>query len=351
MDNLRFRPKVNAGHRRAGFTLIELLVVIAIIGILVALLLPAVQQAREAARRTQCKSNLRQLALAIQNFEGSMRKLPVGSESKEFPAAPTFPHNFYRWSLLAHLTPHLEQSNVYNAIDLKVPLYAPPAFAVAPQNVLAVSTVVPLFLCPSDSSVKVHDSFAPTNYAGCAGSGVGGGTPFIDEGVDGAFFVNSEIRFADFRDGSSNTVILSESVLGTGPTSTKDPTEVQKSPESVYRFVGGAPLTDSACEGATNWNLSDRRGFSWANGEYRCTLYNHYYPPNAKTPDCLGVTFNPQPSRMYTGYGWRTARSRHTGGVHVALGDGSVRFVSDNINFDTWRSLSTRSGREVLGEF
>src|SRR6187455_2369779 len=95
----------------AGFTLVELLVVIAIIGVLVALLLPAVQMARESARRSQCLNNLRQLGLAVHNFESSHKLLPVGSESKPVPNAPTFPHNFYRWSVLAHLTPYLEQSN------------------------------------------------------------------------------------------------------------------------------------------------------------------------------------------------------------------------------------------------
>src|SRR4051812_45341896 len=150
-----------------GFTMIEVLVVIAIIGVLVALLLPAVQMAREAARRSQCLNNLRQLGLAIHNFEAANKRLPVGSESKAYAAAPTFPYNFYRWSALAYLTPYLEQSNVYNGLDLTVPLYAPPSFAIATQNQAAVKTVVPLFLCPSDLKKAVADGFGPTNYAAC----------------------------------------------------------------------------------------------------------------------------------------------------------------------------------------
>jgi prepilin-type N-terminal cleavage/methylation domain-containing protein len=341
------------GLDRAAFSLIELLVVIAIIAILIALLLPAVQQAREAARRTQCRNNLKQLGLAIHNFEQSWTRLPVGAESRQFPGSPAYPHNFYRWSVLAHLTPYLDQSNAYNSIDLDIPLFAPPSFGVHPQNRLAAGLIVPLFLCPSDQGVPISQgydvgSLGPTNYAGCTGSGIGGGSPFD---TDGAFFINSKIGYRDFLDGSSNTALMSESTLGTGDESTGDPSQVQASPETVYRFVAGAPLTDAACKGAALWNVSNRRGFMWVNGEYRCTLYNHYYRPNDAIPDCLGVTFDPDPARQFTGYGWRTARSWHEGGVFLLLGDGAVRFISENIDLAIWRGLATCRGGEVLGEF
>ena len=333
---------------RRAFTLVELLVVIAIIGILVALLLPAVQFAREAARRSSCSNNLHQLALAAHNFEGTHRRLPVGSESKQFPTAPSFPYNFYRWSTLAHLSPFLENSAAYNKLDLTVPLYAPPAYAIAPQNVEAVAIVVRSFLCPSDTGRPVAVGFGPTNYVACAGSGANGGTPFE---ADGMFFVNSTFGFGEVTDGTSNTAFFSESTLGTGPESTNDPQHVQTMGQTVYRFIYGAPLSDSACNGTSMWNVSNRRGFAWVNGEYRCTLYNHYYPPNAKTPDCLGVTFDPDPARLYTGYGWRAARSKHNTGVNVAMSDGAVRFVGESINLVTWRALGTRGGNEVVGPF
>jgi hypothetical protein len=289
--------------------------------------------------------------LSIMNFESSYQRLPVGSESKQFASAPTFPYNFYRWSLLAHLTPYLDQSNAYNSLDLTVPLYAPPSYAIAPQNQAGVSLLVPLFLCPSDRGIAVSPMFGPTNYAGCAGTGISGGTPFLDEGVDGTFYVASKTQFRDLTDGLSNTAILSESTLGTGSTSTTDPAFVQTAPQTVYRWAGTSPLTDATCNGAATWNVSDLRGFSWANGEFRCALYNHYYPPNGPTPDCLGVSLSPSPDKLYTGYGWRTARSQHTGGAHVCLGDGSVRFVSSNIDLTTWRSLGSRAGGEILGDF
>ena len=220
---------------RCGFTLVELLVVIAIIGILVGMLFPAIQMVREAARRTSCSNNMRQLVLAAHNFESARQRFPTGSESKEFPGDPNHPHNFYRWSVLAHLTPYLEQSNAYNTLDLTIPLFAPPTFNVDPQNAIAAGLLVPTFLCPSDQGRAISNGYGvtnlgPTNYAGCTGTGINGGTPFQDEGVDGTFFVNSRTRMAEFRDGTSQTIVFSESTLGTGPESTNDPSFVEQKP-------------------------------------------------------------------------------------------------------------------------
>jgi hypothetical protein len=141
---------------------------------------------------------------------------------------------------------------------------------------------------------------------------------------------------------------MSESLLGTGAESSTDPALAQAAPQTVYRFLYSAPLTEDACDGATSWNVSNRRGFSWANGEYRTTLYNHYYPPNHKQPDCMGVMISGAPAVMYTGFGWRAARSRHSAGVNVLSGDGASRFVSSQIDLLTWRAVSTRAGGETL---
>ncbi|HAN99500.1 MAG TPA: prepilin-type cleavage/methylation domain-containing protein [Planctomycetaceae bacterium] len=317
-------------------------------GVLVALLLPAVQMAREAARRTRCSNNLKQLGLAAHNYEGVHGHLPVGSESRAFPGAPSYPHNFYRWSVLAHLSPYYEQGTLFSALDLETPLYAPPTFAIAPQNAPAVAAVLPLLQCPSDESRVLATGHGPTSYAGNAGTGRDGGSPFD---ADGIFYINSATTFGEIADGTTNTLLFSESLQGRGPTSSGDATLVQRDPQRVYRFVYGAPLSDSACNGAGLFNVSDLRGFSWVNGEFRCALMNTYYPPNSLVPDCLGVSFDPDPARLYTGFGWRTARSQHPGGVQIGLADGSVRFLSKTVSIDVWRALGSRNGGEIVGTF
>jgi prepilin-type N-terminal cleavage/methylation domain-containing protein/prepilin-type processing-associated H-X9-DG protein len=341
--------------QRRGFTLVELLVVIAIIGVLVALLLPAVQAAREAARRMSCQNNLKQLGLAAHNFESARQVFPTGSESKSYPGNPAHPYNFYRWSVLAHLTPYLEQSNAYNTVDFETPLY-PPGYQITPQNAIAASLKVPLFLCPSDQQQpvsKFSDSsgtqydWGPTNYAGNAGSGIGGGTGYK---TDGVFFINSKVRIGDLTDGTTNTALFSESILGQGPEISSNASVMKFATD--YKFAGPAPLTDSGCAGASQYNNSNRRGFSWINGEYRCAMYNHYYTPNQKIFDCLGYSTSSDLNDMYSGVGWRAARSFHSGGnVNITLADGSVRTASSTVDPIVWRSLSTRNVGEVVGNW
>lgn len=338
-------------REQRAFTLVELLVVIAIIGVMVGLLLPAVQQAREASRRMSCQNNIKQLGLATHNFESAFKHLPTGSQSSAYPGDPSHPHNFYRWSVLAQLTPFLEQSNAYNTIDLKTPLY-PPGYQVTPRNAEAASLIVPMFLCPSDqgkSVAKFVDSsgvthaWAPTNYAGNAGTGVGGGSGFD---ADGLFFINSKVRMGEVADGLTQTAMFSESLLGRGPTSSGAVASMH--PDFDYKFAGPAPLTDAACNGSSFFNVTDRRGFSWVNGEFRCTLYNHYYPPNYSGYDCLGYTVSSDVRTLFTGVGWRAARSIHAGRlVTTGFGDGSVRSISRSIDAAVWLAYGTRHGGEV----
>ncbi len=226
---------------------------------------------------------------------------------------------------------------MYEKLDLSLPLYGP-GLNVTPENKEGVSQVVAEFLCPSDHQEPVAKGFAPTNYAMCSGTGVGGGTPFD---TDGIFYVNSAIGFASIRDGASRTVVVSESVLGDAAGSGN-----QTDPQRNYKFTFATPLTDAACEGSMIYNFTDRRGFAWASGEYRCGLYNHYFTPNSTQMDCMAAVNIGDLKVRYAAYGWRRARSLHTGGVNVLFGDDSTHFVSDEIDPVVWRAIATRAGKE-----
>ena len=321
-----------------GVTLVELLVVVAIVGTLAGLLLPALQRVRESARRASCANNFHQLGVAMLHHESARRVFPIGSESREWPAFPEHWHQFFRWSALAHLTPYFENEQILRGLDLSVPLYRP-GFQVMPQNQAIVAMVVPMFLCPSDRGVSVADGFGPTNYAACAGSGSGGGTPFD---ADGMCYINSRTRSVQVADGLSKTALMSESILGDGPEAFTDRSLVDN--VMTYAVIFSVPLTATRCSRAVNWNLTNRRGFSWANGEYRTGLYNHARTPNSGLIDCIGVEMASDVKIQYAGYGWRAARSRHPGGVNVLMADGSLQFFEDGVDPAVWRAASTRAG-------
>jgi prepilin-type N-terminal cleavage/methylation domain-containing protein len=330
-----------AGRPRciAAFSLVELLVVIAIIGALAALLIPAIQASRGSSSRASCANNLRQLGLAAQNYVSANRHFPNGSVAKEYPPQPFVAWTLYRWSALAQLLPYLENGAAYSALDLSVPLYGA-NFKVRPENVESVKFLIPEFLCPSDIGRSVSPEFGPTNYAMNAGSGAGGGTP---RDADGIFFINSKVSPAKITDGLSKTALASESLLG------QPQDGAYHDPRTEYKFAFGSPISDSICSGANQWNMSDPRGFSWANGEFRCGLYNHYYGPNSSMPDCMGVQLGGGVQMQFTPYGWRTARSAHRGGVNVMSAEGSLQFIADSIDLEVWRALSTIAGHEAAG--
>ncbi len=349
-------------RRRNGFTLIELLVVIAIIAVLIGLLLPAVQQAREAARRTQCQNNLKQLGIALHNYHDALRTFPPNLT----PGGTAYNYAKGGWGVLAHLNPYLEQTNVYNLMNLTLPTYVqtgPGVYVFAGGDVntqKAVQTVVPLFLCPSDVGRPVDGGYGlttmgPTNYCANQGSGVDtfngdvaqNGSPL---NADGVFFADSRVRVSDIQDGTSNTAAFSESTLGEGPTSsTTLPSTVDRS--RVYNYLGfasGTALNDTTCGGTPGtYNLSQRRGFAWYAGEIRCASYNHYYGPNSANMDCL---FN-NAAFGYTAMGWKAARSVHTGGVNLLMCDGAVRFTGNMVDITVWRGVATRKGREIIEDF
>ncbi|WP_442483680.1 DUF1559 family PulG-like putative transporter [Aeoliella sp. SH292] len=344
-------------YSRRGFTLVELLVVIVIIGVLVAILLPAVQSAREAARRTQCLNNLKQLGLALHNYAGAEKRLPPASVAKVYAPEPSHPQTFYRWSALAHLLPYMEKQSVQDALDLSLPLYMPTSgYPISEPNRAGVSLVLSEFLCPSDLSTRVKPETGPSNYAVCAGSGAGGGTPFDTNGV---FYVNSKTTFAHITDGTSHTAAMAEGLLGEDTprsgTSAFQPSGTDRNYKFVLSFAGTPDLTDIKCRGtnvynSTTGNGNDPRGFAWASGEYRSTMYNHYLPPNSPNYDCVtSVTVDPTrpPERLYAAYGWRGARSLHPGGVQVLFADGSARLIDESIELTPWQAMSTRNGEEV----
>jgi prepilin-type N-terminal cleavage/methylation domain-containing protein/prepilin-type processing-associated H-X9-DG protein len=332
---------------RRGFTLIELLVVIAIIAILIALLVPAVQKVREAAARTKCQNNLKQLGLALHHYDGVKGTLPPAFRGEGKP-----PY-FDSWSVIAELNPYLEQTVIYNKMDLTQQTYdALPPFNITLPNQFAVQQVVKLFLCPSDRMIPVATSPAygvpvlgPTNYCFCNGTGTNGGSPWD---ADGVFIARTRFRVVDIPDGTSTTAFASESILGDGQPAATGP--MPAAADVVYAYLSGAPLSDSACANATQWNYQQPRGFLWASGEIRCASYNHYRTPNPPQPDCVTLDLRAGQSQL-TANGWKAARSRHGGGVNLALADGSVRFVVNDIDITTWRALATRAGGEPVKDY
>jgi prepilin-type processing-associated H-X9-DG protein len=254
---------------------------------------------------------------------------------------------------LAELNPFLEQTAIYNTMDLSLQTFDPaPPFAITLPNQFAVQQTVKLFLCPSDKMQPVTTGptygvpvLGPTNYAFCNGTGTNGGSPW---GADGVFVAKRSLRVADITDGTSNTAMLSESTLGQGTASASGQAPPPLS--FVYAYLSGQPLSANACAGATLWNVEQLRGYMWASGEIRCASYNHYLRPNAPQADCVTFDAQPGPTR-YTALGWRAARSLHSGGVNLALCDGSVRFVANSIELTVWRGLATRAGGEALPDF
>ncbi|WP_373653549.1 DUF1559 domain-containing protein [Schlesneria sp. DSM 10557] len=311
--------------RRHGFTLIELLVVIAIIAVLIALLLPAVQQAREAARRTQCKNNLKQLGLAIHNYHDTFGCLPIADVNGA--VNPVSAH--------ARLLPYFEQVNLYNMIDFNVPYDHP-------NNAVARSKEVPVFRCPSDPTPLPASIGGRNNYYWNAGSGIvmyasgAAGQP----ASNGIVFHNRMFRFSDITDGLSNSAAMSEKLTGDG-------SNAVASPKTDTFQPGTYPTTpDEALQDCNAVNVQDlaRQGYSnvggpWIQQYHSTNQYNHVLQPNGRS--CMFP-----PGRIAT-----TANSQHTGGVHLLLCDGSVKFVSENLALQTWRALGSINGGENLGEF
>ncbi len=340
-------PSLLPKPRRSGFTLIELLVVIAIIAILIALLLPAVQQAREAARRTQCKNHLKQLGLAVHNYASDTGVLPPSAAVSLSVSATG---NNGSWSIHGRLLPFLDQANIYNSVDLSI----------AWDNQLSISgRKVPIYSCPSDpKSDRVRDPgggralLYPTTY------GFNFGTWFVFNptnglGGDGAFYPNSKITLGAFIDGTSNTMLASEVKAWTPYHRNVPPgsTAVPFSSTVVSGYMT-APSADAKDTGHTEWpdGRVHHQGFTTAlnpNAKVSCVVGGVTYPEcdyNSWQEGKNGSAGSPT-------YAAITARSHHTGIVQAAMMDGSVKSISENIDFVVWRALGTRAGGETVGEF
>jgi prepilin-type N-terminal cleavage/methylation domain-containing protein/prepilin-type processing-associated H-X9-DG protein len=317
---------------RRGFTLIELLVVIAIIGVLIALLLPAVQAAREAARRSQCTNNLKQLGLAVAMYEGTYRVFPPSSQGP-----------VYQFSALARLLPYLELSASFAALNFDLGLKADGNAPIRPENTTATRTSVATFLCPSDGDNRtVFDlDQRPFNYLGSAGTGPDDGS-MIPPRADGVIFISALIPYAEVRDGLSQTAVMSESPVGNGDSLAAD---AIGSPLVQYRNLGDAvpPVlrpTPANCGAGSTYPWSGNRNYGWATGRSDGPIYNHVLRPNDPQPDCIHAHIR----------AWKAARSHHPGGVNVLFGDGRVAFIKDSIALETWRALGTRRGGEAISQ-
>lgn len=339
--------------QKKAFTLVELLVVITIIGILVAMLLPAVQAAREAARRMQCSNNLRQLSIGMLNYEQQSNALPV------------FSNNF---TPQVFMLPFVEQQSLYDQLQVNL--------TVSDRQPLrtAVATVISTFVCPSDPEAIVHTytssaggsgvpvfksalTVAGTNYAINGSSGAGTSTANIDvfvvtpaKGVpDGICYKDAKLRVADIKDGLSNTVAFSESLRGPCDTPAISTTPDLQVYGCTISGTGDVLMTIAA-----SCDNNDPTAALGAKSKWNGSRMAQWFMSNQEAGSILKARFTPNspvPDLNMARYWVNAARSRHPGGVNCGLCDGSTHFVKDSINQAVWHSLWTRAGGEVVGDY
>ncbi len=340
---------------RRGFTLIELLVVIAIIAVLIALLLPAVQAAREAARRAQCTNNLKQLGLAVLNYESSNGVLPPAFS--HYPGNPaTTPGKSAAFGMKARILSFMEQQALFNAINFSFSwnnwqLYS------GYYNSTVYAATISAYLCPSDGNIPGATRGGATIAPGSYGNNLGTSRSFTGGQLDGpAYAIDTSafgppVTLAAITDGTSNTALFSEWIKGKGAATP------QPGPQVVYVANTTYPPTMSGTLGMTLQMLNsmcqktgtpvwDKKGYAWIDDWIGTGGgYTHIMTPNK--PSCVYSNYvgngSPQPDNGLLG-----PSSNHPGGVNMSFLDGSVHFIKDSINYQTWGAIGTKAGGEVI---
>lgn len=306
-------------HAKRGFTLVEFLVVIGVIGILLAILLPAVQMARESARRTQCASNLRQLGIAMHAYHDTHQYFPPG--------------NTNGFSAFVCMLPYLDEASLYQRFEFTDPEIAP--------NDALIFHHLEFLQCPSDpgsSARKASTSYVANNGAGLHVNGMvlGVFSLLVKDSVNGGGPVTATM----ITDGLSNTAAFSELLIGDGsksPNRTIWQAAAETVPQNADIFVRSCQALDTASRRCDKWG----RGRPWTDGNYASTLYNHTSPPNHRACTNNGDVF----------IGTYPAASLHRSGVLVCFADGATRFVSESVDISTWRAIGTRASGDIVGEF
>jgi len=340
--------------KRRGFTLIELLVVIAIIGVLIGLLLPAVQKVREAANRTKCSNNLYQMGRALHTYLDAQTNLPANGIF-HYPTATgaTAMVSESAWSSLARLLPYIEQENLYGKINFSIPYSDPTMTQVSARRIAT-------YVCPSEPNDRGfgtgNDGFPNKHWITSYGVNMGTYQIFTktNEGVgDGAFAPNTGYTIKDFRDGTSSTLAISEikaytTRVASTVFSTTPPAAPNGGPDQAATF--GATLLTVTVETC---------GKEWVDGKIHETGFTTCFRPNTQvlhTNTTTGISYDvnfvsaSESSLAADTYAAVTARSYHQSCVNVLLMDGSVRTVKNGINQTIWRALGTRFGGEIVGD-
>jgi prepilin-type N-terminal cleavage/methylation domain-containing protein/prepilin-type processing-associated H-X9-DG protein len=349
--------------RNHGFTLIELLVVISIIAVLIALLLPAVQAAREAGRRMHCVNNLKQIGLALHNYHQTLDSYPMGAG----PGQRTLGGYLAKqgWSIHAAILPQLGETPLYNAInfDWGIAANTYPAYF---SNSTAFGAQVKAFLCPSDpfaTGVNVAAfQAANNNYFGSVGTTTDilkgnstSVTTLASVPTTGLFAFQQSKAIRDVTDGTSNTIAFAESTVG-NPAGTQRQKLIGminvSLPAAALQYNAFANMAGivsgfKACDAA--WSagsatLAQSRGSAWSSGAMVMTLFNTIAPPNAESDNWASCGGNDSVGMSNIS----NSDSYHPGGVNVLMGDGRVQFVKNSISLTTWWSLGTIAGGEVI---